>query len=203
MSRTISRLFDLYDDARAAVALLEASGVPRGDISVVSRQTDDRYNDAQELRREHDAASEAMTGAGIGGAMGGTAGLLAGLGVLAIPGIGPVVAAGWLAAAAVGAVAGAAVGGAAGGIVGALTDAGVHPDDASLYAEGLRRGATLVTARVDDGRVAELEAVLDRYPAVDLQHRRHLYQGSGWQRFDAAGHPLSDVELRAERARLR
>ena len=76
--------------------------------------------------------------------MGGTAGLPAGLGLLAIPGLGPVVAAGWLAATAVGAAAGAATG----GIVGALTEAGVSEEEAHSYAEGVRRGGTLVSARV-------------------------------------------------------
>ena len=78
--------------------------------------------------------------------MGGTAGLPAGLGLLAIPGLGPVVAAGWLAATAVGAAAGAATG----GIVGALTEAGVSEEEAHSYAEGVRRGGTLVSARVAD-----------------------------------------------------
>jgi hypothetical protein len=68
--------------------------------------------------------------------------LLAGLGLLAIPGLGPVVAAGWLASTALGAVAG----GAAGGLIGALTAAGVSQEDAHVSAEGIRRGGTLVTA---------------------------------------------------------
>lgn len=68
--------------------------------------------------------------------MGGTAGLLAGLGLMAIPGVGPVVAAGWL----VSTLAGAAAGGAAGSVVGALTQAGVSKEDADIYVEGLRRG---------------------------------------------------------------
>ena len=72
--------------------------------------------------------------------------MLAGLGLLAIPGLGPVVAAGWLASTALG----AAVGGAAGGLIGALTAAGVSKEDADIYAEGIRRGGTLVTARVPD-----------------------------------------------------
>jgi hypothetical protein len=82
----------------------------------------------------------AETGAGVGTAVGGAAGLLAGLGLLAIPGVGPVVAAGWLVATAVGAVAGAATG----GLIGGLTGAGVSEDDAHVYAEGVRRGGSLV-----------------------------------------------------------
>ena len=94
-------------------------------------------------------------GAGIGATAGGVVGLLAGLGLLAIPGVGPVVAAGWLVATA----AGAAVGGTAGGIIGALTQAGTSQEDAYLYAEGVRCGSTLVSARVADADRARYEAV--------------------------------------------
>src|SRR6186713_1009063 len=112
----------------------------------------------RDLDGKDDRAEGAGAGAGIGAAVGGTAGLLAGLGLMAIPGIGPVVAAGWLAATA----AGAAAGGIAGGIVGALTQAGVSDEDAQVYAEGVRRGGTLVTARVNDADASRLEAMLDR-----------------------------------------
>ena len=89
-----------------------------------------------------DRAEGAGKGAGIGATAGGVVGLLTGLGLLAIPGVGPVVAAGWLVATA----AGAAVGGTAGGIIGALTQAGTSEEDAYIYAEGVRRGGTLVSA---------------------------------------------------------
>ena len=65
---------------------------------------------------------------------------------MAIPGVGPVVAAGWL----VSTLAGAAAGGVAGSVVGALTQAGVSEDDADIYAEGLRRGRAVVSARAPD-----------------------------------------------------
>jgi hypothetical protein len=87
------------------------------------------------------AAEDAGKGAGIGAAVGGVGGLLTGLGLLAIPGVRPVVAAGWLVATAAGAATGAVVGGAAGGLVGSLTGAGVPERDAQFYAEGVRRAA--------------------------------------------------------------
>ena len=68
-------------------------------------------------------------------------GLLTGLGLMAIPGVGPVVAAGWLVAT----LAGAAAGGVTGGAVGALTEAGISKDEADVYAEGLRRGGAVVS----------------------------------------------------------
>ena len=67
--------------------------------------------------------------------------------MLAVPGIGPVVGLGWLAATAVGAVTGAAVGAATGGLIGSLTEAGVSEQDAHVYAEGVRRGGTLLSVR--------------------------------------------------------
>jgi hypothetical protein len=78
-----------------------------------------------------------LKGTGIGAGVGGTAGLLAGLGLLAIPGLGPVVAAGWLAATAVG----AAAGGAIGGIVGALTEAGAFMRRMPTYTPRASAGA--------------------------------------------------------------
>lgn len=94
-------------------------------------------------------------------------GLLTGLELMAILGVGPVVAAGWLAATAAGAVAGAVAGGAAGGLIGALTDSGVDEEDAHVFAKGVRRGGTFVTARVDDTLAPEAQAILQDLNRVD------------------------------------
>jgi hypothetical protein len=102
----------------------------------------------------------------VGAAVGGTAGLLAGLGLMAIPGVGPVVAAGWL----VSTLAGAAAGGVAGSVVGALTQAGISKEDADIYAEGLRRGGAVVSARVTDADAPRLQAIMDR-SAVNVRER--------------------------------
>ncbi len=153
MTKVISKLYPTYERAQAAVRDLEAAGVASGDISIVSNNSDNWFSSNGTPKRVDrdgdgvdDRAEGAGKGAGVGAAVGGAAGLLAGLGLLAIPGVGPVVAAGWLVATA----AGAAAGGLTGGIIGALTQAGVSEEDAHVYAEGVRRGGTLVTARVDD-----------------------------------------------------
>jgi hypothetical protein len=126
-----------------------------------------------------DRAEGAAAGAGIGAAVGGIAGLLAGLGMIAIPGIGPVVAAGWLASTA----AVAAAGGVAGGLLGALAESGVSQEDAHIYAEGVRRGGTLLTVRVPDGDCTRVQAILDR-SAVNIRERGMAYRQSGWSSFD-------------------
>src|SRR5205085_4482603 len=151
--------------------------------------------------RPTNAAEDAGKGAGIGAAVGGVGGLLTGLGLLAIPGVGPVVAAGWLVATAVGAATGAVVGGAAGGLLGALTGAGVPERDAQFYAEGVRRGGTLVTARVDDNRASTARETLQRYKSVDPAVRGAAYRESGWTSFDENAPAYTPDQVAAERAR--
>ncbi|MDO8399792.1 MAG: hypothetical protein Q7T45_18410 [Bradyrhizobium sp.] len=198
MTVTISRLYDTYPDAERAVRALEAAGVPHSEISIVANNSDNWYSADKKVDRDRDGVDDraegAGTGAGIGAGLGGAAGLLAGLGLLAIPGLGPVVAAGWLASTALGAAAGAATG----GIVGALTEAGVSKDDAAMYAEGVRRGGALVTARVADADRARLEAVLGQ-SAVNLQDRSAAWQKSGWKTFDPASKPYGADDVRKER----
>jgi hypothetical protein len=203
MTVTISRLYDDPLAANRAVMDLEAAGLPSRDISIVSSNADDWYSDSdgsrtskvdRDLDDADDRADGAGAGAGIGAAIGGTAGLLAGLGTMAIPGLGPVVAAGWLAATATGAVAGGAVG----GIIGALTQAGVSKSDAEVYAEGVRRGGTLVTARVPDSERTRYEAILDQ-AAINIREREQAWRESGWTRFDPAAKPYSADQIRRER----
>lgn len=198
MTTTISRLYDSYSDAERAVTRLEAAGVPHSDISIVANNSDNWYSPGSKVDRDRDGVDDraegAGTGAGIGAGLGGAAGLLAGLGLLAIPGLGPVVAAGWLASTAVGAAAGAATG----GIIGALTEAGISKEDASRYAEGIRRGGTLVSARVSEQDRSRLDALLHE-SSVNLQERSAAWQKSGWTEFDAASPPLAVDDIRRER----
>src|SRR5215208_6016838 len=197
MTVTISRLYDSYADAEKAVTRLESAGVPHSDISIVANNSDNWFSGGKKKDRDRDGvddrAESAGKGAGIGAGLGGAAGLLAGLGLLAIPGLGPVVAAGWLASTAVGAAAGAATG----GIVGALTEAGVSDEDAHVYAEGVRRGGTLVSARVPDAECARYEAMLDR-SAVNIRDRRAAYRKAGWSKFDANAAPYTADQIRRE-----
>ena len=163
--KTISGLFDTHAEASKAVSALEDAGV--SDVSIVSPG-------------EHASTEGMAAGAGIGAAVGGVGGLLAGLGTFAIPGIGPVVGAGWLATTLIG----AAAGGAAGGILGSLTDAGIDEDEAQVYAESIKRGGTLVTARVDETEAEAAEAILNQHSPVDIGSRRAEFESDGWSGFD-------------------
>jgi len=185
MSVVITRLFDTYDHATQAVADLESHDVAHDAISLVANNSDGRYGDSvatDSVATEAPAAvpAAAGTGATVGTVLGGGAGLLAGLDMLAIPGVGPVVAAGWLVATALG----AGVGAASGGLLGSLVGAGVRETDAHVYAEGVRRGGTLVTVRTEEGQAAMVEQVLARHVTVDLSTRADEYRRGGWSRFD-------------------
>ena len=202
MTVTISRLYNNYDDARAAVRDLEAAGVGHNDISILASNADNWYSDDRkdgtypdrDLDEKDDRAEAAGAGAGVGAAVGGVAGLLAGLGLMAIPGVGPVVAAGWL----VSTLAGAAAGGVTGGVLGALTQAGISKEDAEVYAEGLRRGGAVVSARVADTDAVRLQAVMDR-SAVNIGERSGAYRQSGWKSFDPNATPYTADQIRRER----
>ena len=122
--RTIAHMYDRYEDAEMVVSDLEAAGIPHSDISLVANAERRGQPGATSTApaTEAPASTGAGTGATVGTAIGGGLGLLAGIGSLAIPGVGPVVAAGWLVAT----LAGAGIGAAGGGLVGSLTGAGVR-----------------------------------------------------------------------------
>ena len=201
MTVTISRLYNSHAEARGVVRDLEAAGVDHGDISIVVSNADNAYDEKtktfpdRDLDGRDDRAEAAAGGATIGAAAAGTAGLLAGLGMLAIPGIGPIVAAGWLAST----LAGAAAGGATGGIIGALTQAGVKGDEADVYAESLRRGGALVSVRTDDDKSARAQQIMDR-GAVAASDRAAAYRKSGWTKYDPAAKPFTRDEVLKERS---
>ncbi|MDB5556382.1 MAG: hypothetical protein JWL86_6366 [Rhizobium sp.] len=185
--RTIAGLFDDRDDAMAAIGDLLDRGVPRTDISIIANNAGDWYAEDS----ESEAGAEA--GAGIGAIAGGASGLLAGLGLFTMPGIGPVVGAGWLMTTAAGAATGAILGGAAGGFVAWITGHGVNEGDAHVFAEGLRRGGTLVTVQVADDLVIATEATFLKH-SVDVAARRDAFAEEGWARFDDHAPPYINLE---------
>ncbi|QQS15218.1 MAG: hypothetical protein IPK81_22170 [Rhodospirillales bacterium] len=193
--KTISHVYDSYGQARAAVEELEAAGIPSKDISVVAN----KYVSAEHA--QVDDVSPASAGASIGAVAGGGAGALAGIGLLAIPGLGPVVAAGWAATAAVGAVTGAMAGAAVGGLAGVLRDSGEPEQRANIYSEAVRRGGTLVTARVADDHEERARAIFTKHEPVDPDARRREYHAAGRAEFDPNAPPYQPTEAEIDRIR--
>lgn len=193
--RTVTGLFDTYQHALEAMNALKSAGITSTDISLIA-------NSREDVGRDEDVVGkDAATGAELGAALGGAGGLLAGLGILAIPGLGPVLAGGWLVGAALGAMAGAGLGAATGGIIGLLTSAGVPESDAHVYAEGLRRGGALVTARVPEDRAEIALTVLRNTNGIDIDDLRRAYEREGWTEFEEEASELTAEQMRAYRDR--
>ena len=187
-ARVLTALFDDYETAAGVVDQLEAAGLPHSEISIITNRAEPAAPPPGAGTFAPDAVDPvdaAGTGATVGTVLGGGVGLLAGLGLLAIPGLGPVVAAGWLVAAATG----AGVGAAAGGLIGGLTGAGLSEAEAHTYAEGVRRGGTLVTARAEDDQADQVLAILDQAGSIDLDERAEGWRAQGWTGGSTASEP--------------
>jgi len=194
--KTIVGLFDDFQHAQTAVDELMRSGVNRDDINLIANDTEGKLKEYTAGGHEHTAAKG---GAGTGAVLGGLAGLAVGVGALVIPGIGPVITAGTLASALASTAAGAGIGAVAGGVLGALVHVGVPEEEAQSYAEGLRRGGTLVTAKVDDTIAPRAQQILQRNNMVDVKQRETTWRQQGWQGYDAKAKPYTSDELRRER----
>jgi len=156
-------IFKSRRQAEACVDELLASGYRSDDISVLAPD----QNTTRELATEKNtkAPEGATTGAATGGAVGGTLGLLAGIGALAIPGVGPLIAAGPI----MGALAGLGVGAAAGGIVGALVGMGIPEFEAKRYEGRVKDGGILVSVHCDDSAwTSKAKDILERSGAEDV-----------------------------------
>ena len=149
----ISAVFDSRGQAEAAVNELRAEGVDTAKVSLIGRDEDGG------AARMTDGDGESSEGVGdaVKGALGGAGlGAILGVAALAIPGVGPLVAAGAIASTAIpGAAAiGAGVGAVAGGVTGMLTDHGVGDEDANYYEGRINEGGVFVSVDADDGDVS-------------------------------------------------
>ena len=203
MTKTLTRVYDDYATAELTVRELKDAGLGDSHIGIVASNADGWHKPGgSDVDPKHDKdrdgkddrAEGAVTGGGLGAIAGGAAGAAAGLGMLAIPGIGPVVAAGWLAALAAGGV----TGGVAGGLIGALVESGTSKENAELYAEAVRRGGAIVTAKVADKDEAKYAAIMDEN-AFDIAAREADYRNSGWRGYDPAAPAYSVEQIRKER----
>jgi len=193
MTRTVVGSFDSYRAAqRAAQALLE-DGFREEELSVVASTLAGEFK--PDALPGSDAPSNTATGAVTGGLVGGAAGVVLSMAALAIPGLGPVVAAGPLLAGLTGASAGAV----AGGVIGALTDEGVPEERAMYYAEAVRRGGALVTVRADDVRADRAAEILRANGGIDIDERASRWRDNGWTGWDGSARPYTAEEAENER----
>src|SRR3982751_2378091 len=145
MSKSVFGIATTHGQAERIVQQLEAQGFPTSEISVLMPDTGGT-RDVGHVKATK-APEGATTGATTGGAAGGVLGLLAGIGALAIPGVGPFIAAGPIMAA----LSGAAIGAGTGGLVGGLIGLGIPEIEAKRYANKLKAGNYLIAAHARDG----------------------------------------------------
>ncbi|WP_413287499.1 DUF3341 domain-containing protein [Bdellovibrio sp. HCB337] len=142
--KSVFGIFDNRTSLENTVTNLKNSGFVNSDISVLMPTPESTKNFAHEKNTK---APEGATAGGTSGlAIGGVLGWLAGIGALAIPGIGPFVAAGPI----VGAIAGAGIGGAVGGIAGALVGLGIPEYEAKRFETMVKDGGMLLSVHVDN-----------------------------------------------------
>ncbi len=200
MAKTIVGLFDTFSHAQSAVNDLVSAGFNRDDISVVANNAKGEFGTQDTITggiNVGQGVGDAVKGAAKGGLMGGLTGLAATVGLALIPGIGPIAAIGPLAAF----FGGATLGVAAGGVLGGLTGMGIPAHEAEHYAEGIRRGGTLVTLHADDARANEATAILNRYSPVDMDHRTDYYATTGFTNHTADLPAYTPAQIDEERTR--
>lgn len=186
--KTVVGLFDTYHDVEKAIALLEHNQVTPDHIGLLGRD--------QELHARLPQSQEALkdnvgSGALGGAAVGGVVGSLVGLGTLAVPGIGTVLAVGSLAATLGVTAAGTGVGAATGGLFGALIGMDVPEKDIHFYEEGVRQGGILLIVRVENNeRMLEALRLMQKANMVDRKTRLSEWQETAHEVADEVDDPV-------------
>jgi hypothetical protein len=158
-------MFPNRASAEAALRDLRDSGFSMNQVSLVGKHTDGTH--AGDITDRTKVDEGAKGGAATGAALGGLGGLLVGLGALAIPGIGPVIAGGALATALATTAAGGAIGAAAGGLTGALVGLGIPDDRARHYNDRVNRGDYLVMVDGTEDEIRRADTILNRHHVQD------------------------------------
>jgi len=185
-------LFGKFGDADRAIRGLKERGFSRDDISVLAKkQVMDEY--AQGKAGLEEVAESTAVGALTGGMAGGLLGILVSVGAIAIPGLGPAVAAGTLASSLGITAGGAGLGTAVGGILGAMTRLGVSEDEAHVYAEGIQRGGVFLAVETEPERVPEVRQVFDQANVLDAKALQQEWRKAGWVAFDEDNPPAGTL----------
>jgi len=163
MAKAVIAIAKSEDQAVRIVEQLKAAGFSNNDVSVL---LPDRAGSRDFAHEHHTKAPEgAATGAVVGGLAAGALGWLVGIGSLAIPGVGPLIAAGPIMAA----LSGAAAGGAVGGLAGALVGLGIPEYEAKQYEGKVKNGNVLISVHTDDSKQRQIaKEIFERAHAEDV-----------------------------------
>jgi hypothetical protein len=162
-SKSVFCIANSLSQAETIVDRLKAEGFSNNDISALFPDKDSTRDFAHEKNTK--APEGAVAGAGTGGVLGGTLGWLAGIGALAIPGVGPFVAAGPIVAA----LSGAAIGATAGGITGGLIGMGIPEYEAKRYEGKIKAGNILISVHADNSdEIDRAKEIFEQANAQDI-----------------------------------
>lgn len=169
--------FNSFDDAAGAARGLRAAGFLESDVNVVANDVWRSLGNgtAATMPATDEQASAAATSVVAGCAVGSATGFAVSLLGLTIPGLGPILAAGPIAAA----LAGSGIGAVAGGLIGGLTDLGITPSTAAHCVKAVCRGAALVTVSADASRVHEAETIMRSHEAFDIEDSVQQWRSAG------------------------
>lgn len=192
MNKRIVGVFTAEYEASKAIEELKRHGCQTDDISIIARNKKDTDSISNDTGTQ---VPEGITsGAATGGMLGGVMGLLMGIGALAIPGIGPIIAAGPIAAT----LAGAAVGAGAGGLVGGLIGLGIPKEEAEGYDRHVSEGHILVMVDVEGERKEkEVYQIFRQFNSLNTDLELEGEEDSGLDLMNSAPEDHSSAQLRA------
>jgi len=181
--KTVAAVFSTMPEVVRAVRELERAGVSSAAISVIAGNDADRHKEY--LEKSQHAARSAGAAAASGASFGGGVGILASLVVLAIPGVGPVIAGGAIAAV----LTGFGVGAAGGGLISAFHGMAIPHEQAPLYEEAVRRGALMVVVEVDEPMEREVVDAMAGNGGRHLEDVVDTWKAAGWSGPKSDPHP--------------
>lgn len=189
MNKRIVGVFAAEYEASRAIEELKLQGCRTEDISIIARNQEE-----VDVIRDTDAPEGMVTGAATGGLLGGVTGLLMGIGALAIPGIGPIIAAGPLAAT----LAGAAIGAGSGGLVGGLIGLGIPEEEAKSYDNYVGEGHILVMVDVEgEQKEREVKRIFTQYNSLNADRLEEIEDRNTAETRNDKGSIQESDELRA------
>lgn len=186
----IVAVFSTLAEAERALIDVRARGIPNEATHLIAGNDQSKHDDY--LKKSKDESKSDGKAAWNGASFGGGVGIVASLVALAIPGVGPIVAAGPIATV----LTGLGIGAATGGLIGVFKSMGLSHEEAPLYEEAVRRGLILAIAQVPEERADEIFKLMENHGARDVRDEVDTWKREGWSGSKTDKHPFpSDDEI--------
>ena len=192
--KTVTGVFSSMADAERTALQLEEIGISNDAVGIIAGNETGKHREY--LEKSKHASRSAGAAAASGAATGGGVGILASLVVLAIPGVGPIIAGGAIATV----ITGLGIGAAGGGLISAFHDMSISHEEAPLYEEAVRRGELLVVAQVDDPLEARAADLMIANGGRDIRDVFDTWREQGWSGPKSDPHPyVADSTIRSRK----